>query len=488
MSKNKAQDDLIKSAQFHPVFDGEGNIVGVKELAVPTDRRLGVRAVEELCETFVPGDERVLASGWTQKQERILKMPAPAAAHYLKPSKKYDATIGEMVASTTIQVPFEVTWRLFETLFEGQYSVVLKSIETETEDVLAVPSAADQKENDNAPGRIFYSRANVAITIHLPNGSSREYAGMGVAYDHVRANKIGNVFAINSSRRTAEKGAISDAKREAVSTIGRVFRRAYEDGDEMIQNFEKLVVDMLKSANEKTKSQRQPVPTPDTAPAPTARRPVVKTKTTETAASEQSPAPQKVPEPTPFETQPEDEIPYDKIEEQEAAKCEAYSLYQEGKIVDQSDDPDIFFDRVADLVASIEDLSSAKRLVEENRSSLKEAEKASKHANSYAALLALVEDALGDGETNDEAAEDADQVPTEDEVSNDSGSQVDWTIKIEKPTGNAIIDGYKQAFSKAKSLRDVDAILEMNKSLARRLTKTQMAKFIDLTIKARAGF
>jgi hypothetical protein len=244
-------EEMVKKASYHPVFNQDGVIEGISALKVETDHTLGLRAMQELLDTAEVHDDVVLPDGFTMRQKRILHAPAPDAAHYLKHSSKWDATTGEQFDSVTINIPTDVVWSLFEGLFDGQYSLRIAETSCESEDVLPVGEDHKGEAPDNAPGRIFFAKARVVLTIHLKDGASREYEGLGVAYGEIRMKKMGNVFAINSAHRTAEKGAVSDAKREALANVGRVFRRAFEDGDDMIARFEQLLLEILQKRNGK---------------------------------------------------------------------------------------------------------------------------------------------------------------------------------------------------------------------------------------------
>jgi hypothetical protein len=478
MTNTTIQDELLKSAQFHPVFDEHGDIAGISQLSVATDRRIGVRAVEELIENSQAGDAVINQEGWSLKQQRILNSPAPTACHYLKPSQKYDAATGNMVPKMTIILPFEVVWRLFELMFNGQYSIEIGNSETHSEDVLPIPQANNEKDkennggnSDNAPGRIFYSRTEVTIVLHLQNGQTRRYTGVGVAYDHVRMNKSGNVFAINSARRTTEKGAFSDAKREAISNIGRVFRRAFEDGDEMIQKFEDLLVEKLRDMNKAEKPFRatdsDPVPAPQAKEKPqtkpennTPLEPIVKVDEKD---------------------QIEDEIPFREFENEkttEAENSQNFTALHRGLVKGCTVNPDTFFDQAADLLSAMNDQEDIKKFLEENEYNLRRAEKLSQAGNSYDALREMVLDSLDPTVHEEEETTDQSQ---EDQITTSEG----WKLDVPKKTGSAILDAYNSAYSKAKTPADIDAILDANKDLAKRLTKGQAGKLLKSTMQAK---
>jgi hypothetical protein len=510
MTNTTIQDELLKSAQFHPVFGENGDIAGISQLSVATDRRLGVRAVEELIEDSQKGDDVITQDGWTAKQHRILNSPAPTAFHYLKPSQKYDAATGNMVPKMTIILPFEVVWRLFELMFDGQYSIEIGSSETHSEDVLPIPQANNEKDkednggnSDNAPGRIFYSRTEVTIVLHLKNGQTRRYTGVGVAYDHVRMNKSGNVFAINSARRTTEKGAVSDAKREAISNIGRVFRRAFEDGDEMIQKFEDLLVEKLRDANktekparaaesktvsapkarEKTQTETEDTPSPSSASIAICSTGMASNeKSAETSAIRDTPleAIVKVDE----KNQIEDEIPFREFENEKATESENdknFSAFYGGKVqvsTWSADDPDIFFDKTADLLSTIDDQEYIEKFLKENECNLRRAEKLSQAGNSYDALREMVLESLDP--TVHQEQETTDQ-PQDNKTTTPEGCKLD----VPKKTGAAILDAYNSAYKKARTPEDIDAILDANKDLAKRLTKGQAGKLLKSTMQAK---
>jgi len=243
------QRELLSKAHYEPVFDDNGEIISLRELKVPTDRRGGKKAMQELFETEEPGDLDILHDGWTRKQKRILSTPAPIAAHYLKPSRRWDAGSNSHHEAILILLDFEVVWTMFELLFEGQYSISVRDLEFDTEEIAPLGTTHQNMPADDAAGRVFYARATVDITIELANGRTRTYSGVGVSYDNLRIEKTGNTYAINSARRTAEKGAVTDAKREALATIGRVFRRAFDDGDAMMEHMYKLLLRDIRERN-----------------------------------------------------------------------------------------------------------------------------------------------------------------------------------------------------------------------------------------------
>lgn len=268
LKKTSTETSLLKHATFEPVFDRDGNIAGIRELKVEGDRRNGVKAMEELHETSKPGDDVILATGWTAKQARILRQRAPLAAHYLKTAKKWDARLGDMTDGVLLLIPYEVVWTLFERLFEGQYSIDVTELVHESEEISPVGNDHQNKAADDAPGRIFFARAQVKITLHLAGGANtRSYEGVGVSYSEIPMGKAGNVFAVNSAHRTAEKGAVVDAKREAISNIGPVFRRAFDDGDEMIEYIESLLMEEIQERNKpaihRAKTPEKTVPAPE---------------------------------------------------------------------------------------------------------------------------------------------------------------------------------------------------------------------------------
>lgn len=250
---NKA--DFLKHANFRPVFDDDGKVVDISELDFTTDRRDGIRAMRDLLDTSEANDHLAGADGFTGKQRRILSCPAPLAAHYLRHSKKWDARSGAMRDAALILLPYEVVWELFEGLFFGQYSITVVDQQTHHEEIRPADELPDMRERtieamDDAPGIRIYSRARVRISLHLPGQSqSRDFEGVGVSYGNVAWSKSGNVFALNSEYRTVDKGAVNDAKREALSHMGRVFRRAFEDGDEMVHHVEQLLLAKIRNAN-----------------------------------------------------------------------------------------------------------------------------------------------------------------------------------------------------------------------------------------------
>lgn len=243
------EQEMLARATLEPVFDPDGNIIGVRQLKVQTDRRLGTKAMRDLFSEDQKDDHQVGADGWTRKQRRLLATPAPKPCHYLKQSRRWDAAANKFVPKVTILLPYEVVWAMFDLMFEGQYSIKIEDVVSDDEEIMSSGQEHGEFKVDDALGRLFYARAKVSLTIHLANGQTRTYEGMGVSYGTIPMSQVGNMFVINNARRTAEKGAVSDAKREALSNIGPIFRRAFEDGDEMIEVVEKMLVEMLQERN-----------------------------------------------------------------------------------------------------------------------------------------------------------------------------------------------------------------------------------------------
>lgn len=257
-----AEEDLLKDAVFDPIFDQNGNLVDIVRLEVANDRSRGILAMEELAATHVKGDEVIHQDGWTGYMKRILNSPAPGPAHTIKQSKKWDVQTSTFIPAATLMLPYEVVWSLFTRLFFGNYSIETEELVYDSEDVVNSPA----ENARNLTGRAFYARAKVNITIHLPNGQSRKFSGVGVAYDSLRDSSTGNIYAINSARRMCEKGAVSDAKREALSNIGRVFNRAYEDGAHALRAIEEKILEKVRQPAQNTAR----VKTPTNAAAPRA--------------------------------------------------------------------------------------------------------------------------------------------------------------------------------------------------------------------------
>lgn len=296
--RTSADEDMLRNAQFDPVFDADGTLVDIVHLEITTDRSRGIRAMEELAASTMEGDHVVHADGWTGKWKRVLNTPAPGAAHSIKPSKRWNSALGEFVPSATLILPYEVVWTLFDRLFFGRYSIQVQELTFDSEDV--VESSAEGARN--IPGRVFYANAKVAITLHLENGVTRTYTGFGVSYDSVKLPMTGNVYTINSARRMVEKGAVSDAKREALASMGRVFNRAFEDGAQAMRAIEEKLLEKMRG---------------EATSAPKAPRPV-----------RVAPAPRKAMDPNdaPMSTQadnvPDDYVPMDAYEEMRAAESE----------------------------------------------------------------------------------------------------------------------------------------------------------------------
>jgi hypothetical protein len=124
------------------------------------------------------------------------------------------------------------------------------------------------------------------------------------------------------------------------------------------------------------------------------------------------------------------------------------------------------------------DQEDIKKFLEENEYNLRRAEKLSQAGNSYDALREMVLESLDP--TAHEEEETTDQ-PQEDQTIT---SEV-WKLDVPKKTGAAILDAYHSAYKKAKTPEDIDAILDANKDLAKRLTKGQAGKLLKSTMQAK---
>lgn len=476
LTKTTASDDLLNDAQFDPVFDQDGNLVDIVHLKVTTDRSRGIKAMLELANSSEPGDEIVDQNGWTGKQKRILNSPAPGPAHTIKRSKRWDAALGQFVPTATLMLPSEVVWVLFEEAFANNYSVEVKEIIHESEDI--VSSGVDSGKD--LPGRIFYARACVTLTLHLANGKKRKFEGIGVAYDTVRMEMTGNVYAVNSARRTAEKGAVSDAKREALANMGRVFRRAFEDGAEALRVIEEKLMEKIRIANapKTAESKKETVAAPKTA------------KQAEAKEKEKD-----TPQEKNVEVIPGDYVPAEAFEEMEAkqaAKSEKEDPAPKAKEADtdkqatadedaQEKDAEPAYvlivkneqvaiptpqDTFDVAIATLNDLDEeeAKTFLEMNQAVLLKAENDDEIGGiTFADLMDMSPEAA------EEEVEEATQGPI---------------LKPAKNTGEAILKAYEKALKDATDKKEVEAILDANTELAKSLTKRQKSKLAQMVVAA----
>lgn len=473
-SRTTADEDLLSNAQFDPVFDADGNLVDIIHLEITTDRSRGIRAMEELAATHEPGDDCVHADGWTGKWKRILNTRAPGAAHTIKQTKRWNSQEGAFLPSATLIVPFEVVWTLFDRLFFGRYSIDVKDVHFDTEDVLE--STAEGARN--LTGRVFYARAQVAITLHLENGQTRTYTGVGVSYDSVKSAMTGNVYAINSARRMAEKGAVSDAKREALATIGRVFNRGYEDGAQALREIESKLLDRMRGAN-----QARPVratvaaPRKKTDEKPEEERVHIDTTPDDyipidayaTDVPEDDGVPM-VAEET-IATNASDEVETETVEETATAPT-GYVALIDGQQVG-FDDAKALFDAVFQALETLDGGAQAQALLEANRATLLRAEEdPAADGATYADLEALIEPLPETASTTAEAL--VEEEPAIDPITHG--------IKPASTTGLDILKAYEVAFQ-AKDA-NVEAILMANTEWAKRLTKRQA---LELAVMAAAA-
>lgn len=471
-----AQADLLSRANFTPVFDENGDFQDITHVKVDTDVRLGVRAMRELLETSQPHDELVLPTGFTAKQARILATPAPMTAHYLKSSRRWDAALGEFVPKVTIKLPYEVVWALFETLFAGQFSVRIEELSCVTEDVVPAPQAEGVR-TDDAPGRLYFAQARVTLTLHLANGQTRSTEGLGISYDNVRIEKSGNVWALNSSRRMAEKGAISDAKREAMANLGPVFRLAFEDGDEMIEKIEQKLAQKLAEQNQRPSAAAGG----STSAAP--RRPVRATASDKAASTAATPAPTSV---DPESAIPEDYLPYEATLEMSAPTpapdeaatvastaetgaepVEGSKAEREAPVAQEAPTPEV--DDEARDIGSIQDAvlsapteATARATLAAHRDALARLDPSGR---SHAEMEAMIAEAYGE----------EDGLP---DFADSPATAIDpaWTIDAQDKSSTAVLRLFLALFKKAKSTADLDAIISANPTAARRLNPTHMVE------------
>ena len=442
-----SQTQLLKNASFEPVFNAEGEIVDIREMKISTDRRSGLAAMRELFETVEPGDEIAYGDGLTGKQKRILRTPAPLGAHYLKHSKKWDARTGEMRDAALILLPFEVVWDFFENLFAGQYSLRIGTIHREDEEI--APQGGDA---DDAPGRRFYSEVTVSIDLHLPGQAApRTYEGVGVSYGSLTMEKTSNIFAINSERRTTDKGAVSDAKREALSSLGPVFRRAFEDGDEMVEFVERLLLDKIRAANRpaihKVSAERQAVP----APAPKRQAaPVAKTTEAETDGA---------PVPSGEETS---------APAKDMAQANRVSVRIPGepeRMVDVASFAEDLLDIVFEVASSADTVEA---ILAEN------AELVARHVadkGPFEEVIASLKGEEGDG------IPDFDETPAAEEGTASAGKSV--RVDVAGKSGKALLGEISALIDAARSSDEINGIVKENPEALRKLTPKQMGSLTE---------
>lgn len=497
--------ELLTRAQMRPVWDAEGNLVGITELKVASDRRLGIQAMKDLVATTQEGDHVIGADGWTGKQRRIVSTKAPNACHYLKTSQRWDAAAGAMVPRVTIILPTEVVWTMFDLLFDGQYSVKVVDLQCEEEEVMPSSEEWMGDKPDNMPGRRFYARARVELVIHLANGQSRSYEGFGVAFGDVPMNKIGNIAAINNEQRTTEKGAIADAKREALANIGPVFRRAFEDGDEMIAEIEKM---LLEDLQERNRPKIQVVGGRDAVPAPASRKASAAPKAEADMAPDarpeelkeddldeafgptgDSPVAEK-PKQKPAAEKPKEKRVADKPNEKpEAAKSPKDCLISpEGERieVDAKTCLTAFLDMAMGCCETPDDLDELRA---KNKDVL---DRLVKDDSDIRALRADME-ALDDGVPDFDVPESAPSATVKDEPvaperqeaaeSEDEG-QDDFVIDVAKKSGKAVLGEFTSLFEAARRPGDINRIIEQNGPAVRKLTPKQLQTMTDRKMEA----
>jgi len=459
---------LLNRAQMRPVWDADGNLVGITELEVETDRRLGIQAMKDLMATQEPNDEIMAADGWTMKQKRIIASRAPNACHYLRTSRGWDATTGSMVPRVTILLPTEVIWTLFDLLFDGQYSVKIESLESHDEEIMPSGQSYKDKDPDDMPGRRFYTRARVSLTIHLRNGTDRVYQGLGVAFGDIPMHKIGNIAAINNEQRTTEKGAIADAKREALANIGPVFRRAFEDGDEMIAELERMLVADLQDRNRpkiQVVSSRDKV----AAPAPRKKADVVHQE----ISNELPPALEEDDLDAAFgPSQGEEQI---KEEREDGTKTSFTLVSAAGAeaAVNAETCLGAFLDIAMGECETVDQLDSLVRLNQETLDALLE------NREEIDALRGDMEGEDGIPDFEEETPAPADAGEAKSEPQDDPEPAETAGIEVGKKSGKAILEEFTDRFAKAKTSGEIDALIAASKTAIRKMTPKQLQAMTD---------
>ena len=414
---------MMNSATFEPVFDENGTLVNLSHVQVKNDKRKAIKAMADLAATQETNDHEVLANGWTRKQKRILNLRAPDEAHQILHTQRWNSRKGEMQSNTSVILPFEALWELFEQVFD--HSIRIDQITPSSEDVLSNAG----REEENTGGRLFYTSAVVTITVHLENGSTRDYSGCGVAYDTVPDALLGNMSAINAARRTAEKGAISDAKREALSHMGRVFRRAYDDGSEILEQIRNLLLNQLQEIN----------PAKTQVKAPVAK--VVPIKSNDTV-----PAPQKKDTST---TKSE-------AKTNNKTKAEAVSAGESEDILNAR-----LFIQETLAMADNETKSVIEDFLNESKAELEGA---------LNTLNITYEDFVK--ECMDTAKDD------EEHEREDTAPSDEHKLSVTRKTGENILKAYNTSFEQATTVETLKKILDANQDMAKELTPKQRAKLI----------
>ncbi len=496
--RSEKKSEAFRKATFEPIVDAEGNVQGLRELKIPTDRTTGIEAMDRLFKTGEANDEAVDAMGWTFKQRRILNTPAPVDCHICKTSPKYDASEGDHKEEMVLLLDYAVVWRLFEQLFDGQYSIKISQIEYDSEEVMPAGTTGGSGEAKDAPGRVFYARAHVEITLHLRNGTERVYEGVGVSYDQLKIAQTGNVYSINSARRTAEKGAVSDAKREALANIGRVFRRAFEDGSEMKAYMEnELLGAMAEHAKPKIHLQGATVSAPRKAPDVKVAAPTSKNETQPAKQKVAQAAEKKVDLSTQRESDREIEQNSDADNDisigEDREPTLHMSLSEDEHIPLRASEFEEAFlehamgcethhalDQFVSLNSSGLAAVDLKAQISEIRSEIEDDPEAGKEDQSSDHQSAEQEDGIPDFEVQSTSSEEAvEEEENEPEVDED-------IIDPEGKSGKSILSEFKALFASAKSEAHLDTIVTKNKKASRKMTPKQLGAMVEARV-ARAS-
>jgi hypothetical protein len=466
---------VVKKATYELVVDADGKMQGIRQLEIKTDRTTGVEAMKRLAATSEVHDDLVGEDGWTMKQRRILSCPPPLDAHILSTSQKWDAAQNKHDETKVILLDYDVVWTLFESLFEGQYSVKINHVEFSDPEIMPAGSTSGGEKSDDMPGQVFYARAHAEITLHLKNGQTRSYEGVGVSFAQLRLHEMGNVYSVTSARRTSEKGAVKDAKREALANIGRVFRRAFEDGTKMQAEIEEhLLQIMAENSKPKIHMTGEKVPAPQSA---------------KSAAKDEAPD-------TPAQT-PEGEDTSHETAQQDCNQDD--TNHDPALFFSPSEDEHIpvgkeeFADVFLEFAMGCESVDDLDKLVANNTSGLKEVdlsaqiseirgeiqpeaaevtkptEVKSADTKPEAQAKGDIEDGIPDFDVDTKAEDDAD-----DEAQEPSG-----IISVEGKSGKKILAEFKDLFNEAKSDAELDRILTDNKAASRKMTPKQLGAMAE---------
>jgi len=234
--------EFLNKFAFDPVFDSDNTMIDVTNVVGDRDVAVRVTAMETFYERLRPEQDVVLPTGFTLHQARVLRALAPINAHIML-ADEHPGRSG--MRKVTAYVPSRAQMRLFHLLFGDQFS--FEVVEHKV-DGKQMPHQGGQNMGAGAGpvaevgvDTVHHAFARVRITLHLANGQTRTFEGVGMAQDIAKNSDTVPLSEFYASRRSG-KGVVTDAWRSAIERISPVFRSAYYEGSEMLDKVRALIL------------------------------------------------------------------------------------------------------------------------------------------------------------------------------------------------------------------------------------------------------